>query len=240
MEGVSSARQLQRLTERDLAYRWICGEVGVNYHLLSDFRTAHGEVCERYQKTPGNMSQPRPAPVSQPRPEQSAHGRAVARDHVQLPEHAASGRALKHETPERQLSRGRPTRPIHQAHETANEEHQRGGIDRYQNFVANEHSHDREGKYRPEDLKILTRKSSAPGYINRRKEAGNTSDDYRRAYVTKQYAQRRNEHKRQANTDQPEGEAADQGSNEGQDVQQNGFTGATFLELASWQGSAGE
>lgn len=43
MEGVSSARQVARLCQRDLAYLWICGEVGVNHHLLSDFRTAHGE-----------------------------------------------------------------------------------------------------------------------------------------------------------------------------------------------------
>ena len=43
IEGISSARHLQRLTTRDLPYLWICGDVGVNYHLLADFRTAHGE-----------------------------------------------------------------------------------------------------------------------------------------------------------------------------------------------------
>jgi transposase len=47
IEGISSARHLARLCERDLAYLWICGEVGVNYHLLSDFRTAHGEFLEQ-------------------------------------------------------------------------------------------------------------------------------------------------------------------------------------------------
>jgi transposase len=46
VEGVSSARHLARLCERDLPYMWICGEVGVNYHLLSDFRTAHGEFLD--------------------------------------------------------------------------------------------------------------------------------------------------------------------------------------------------
>jgi transposase len=46
IEGVSSARHLARLCERDLAYMWICGEVGVNYHLLSDFRTEHGEFLD--------------------------------------------------------------------------------------------------------------------------------------------------------------------------------------------------
>lgn len=46
IEGVSSARHLARLCERDLAYLWICGEVGVNYHLLSDFRTGHGQFLD--------------------------------------------------------------------------------------------------------------------------------------------------------------------------------------------------
>lgn len=46
-EGVSSARHLSRLCERDVVYQWICGGVGVNYHLLSDFRTAHGEFLEQ-------------------------------------------------------------------------------------------------------------------------------------------------------------------------------------------------
>ncbi len=46
IEAVSSARQVARLCERDLAYLWICGGVGVNYHLLSDFRTAHGEFLD--------------------------------------------------------------------------------------------------------------------------------------------------------------------------------------------------
>jgi transposase len=42
IEAVSSARNLARLCERDLPYMWICGEVGVNYHLLSDFRVEQG------------------------------------------------------------------------------------------------------------------------------------------------------------------------------------------------------
>ena len=40
IEGVGSARELARLCERDDAYRWICGGVGVNHHSLSDFRTS--------------------------------------------------------------------------------------------------------------------------------------------------------------------------------------------------------
>lgn len=47
IESVSSARQLSRLCKRDLAYLWICGGVGVNHHLLSDFRTAHGRFLDQ-------------------------------------------------------------------------------------------------------------------------------------------------------------------------------------------------
>lgn len=41
LDGVGSARQLARLCEDHVAYRWLCGGVSVNYHTLSDFRTAH-------------------------------------------------------------------------------------------------------------------------------------------------------------------------------------------------------
>ena len=47
IEAISSARQLDRLCERDLAYMWISGDVSVNYHLLSDFRVAHGKFLEQ-------------------------------------------------------------------------------------------------------------------------------------------------------------------------------------------------
>ena len=47
LEGISSARKLDRLTTRDVAYMWICGGVSVNYHTLSDFRKDHGELLER-------------------------------------------------------------------------------------------------------------------------------------------------------------------------------------------------
>jgi len=39
IDGVGSAREVDRLCDRDDAYRWICGGVGVNYHSLADFRT---------------------------------------------------------------------------------------------------------------------------------------------------------------------------------------------------------
>ena len=47
IEGIRSARQRDRLCERDLAYMWICGGVGVNPHLFSDFRTDHGEFLDQ-------------------------------------------------------------------------------------------------------------------------------------------------------------------------------------------------
>jgi transposase len=46
LEAVGSARQLARLCESDLAYRWLCGGVPMNYHGLSDFRVAHGDVLD--------------------------------------------------------------------------------------------------------------------------------------------------------------------------------------------------
>jgi len=46
-QGVGSARALERLCESQDAYRWLCGGVSVNYHSLSEFRTAHPELLER-------------------------------------------------------------------------------------------------------------------------------------------------------------------------------------------------
>lgn len=43
VDGVGAAREIDRLCERDDAYRWICGGVGVNYHTLAQFRTEHVE-----------------------------------------------------------------------------------------------------------------------------------------------------------------------------------------------------
>jgi transposase len=41
IDGVGSARELDRLCQRHDAYRWIRGGVSVNYHTLSDFRVEH-------------------------------------------------------------------------------------------------------------------------------------------------------------------------------------------------------
>jgi transposase len=44
LDGIGSARALDRLCERHMSYRWLCGGVGVNYHTLSDFRSDNAEL----------------------------------------------------------------------------------------------------------------------------------------------------------------------------------------------------
>src|ERR1700687_3435373 len=46
IEGIGSARELDRLSERDLAYRWLSCGVPINYHGLADFRVAHADVLD--------------------------------------------------------------------------------------------------------------------------------------------------------------------------------------------------
>jgi transposase len=46
MNGIGSARELDRLCKEHNAYRWLCGRVGVNYHSLSDFRVQTGEFLD--------------------------------------------------------------------------------------------------------------------------------------------------------------------------------------------------
>lgn len=50
-EKIGSARELERLTEHHIAYRWLCGGVSVNYHTLSDFRSENGEKFEELLST---------------------------------------------------------------------------------------------------------------------------------------------------------------------------------------------
>lgn len=47
LEGVGSARELARLVERDIAYRWLAGGVPVNHHGLSDFRVGWADQLDR-------------------------------------------------------------------------------------------------------------------------------------------------------------------------------------------------
>ena len=46
VEGIGSARRLNRLCHEHDAYRWLCGGVPINYHMLSDFRGAHQEALD--------------------------------------------------------------------------------------------------------------------------------------------------------------------------------------------------
>src|SRR5664280_381949 len=46
LEGVGSARALDRLCDEHDAYRWIAGGVGVNYHTLADFRVETAELLD--------------------------------------------------------------------------------------------------------------------------------------------------------------------------------------------------
>jgi transposase len=47
VEGVGSARQLERLTEVHNGFRWLRGDVPLNHHLLSDFRWEAAAVADR-------------------------------------------------------------------------------------------------------------------------------------------------------------------------------------------------
>jgi transposase len=44
LDGVGSAREIERLCQVNLAYQWICGGVPVNYHSLSDFRSLSADL----------------------------------------------------------------------------------------------------------------------------------------------------------------------------------------------------
>src|SRR3981189_1259428 len=46
MDGIGSAREVDRLTSRDLAYRCDCWGVPINYPDLPDFRVAHADVLD--------------------------------------------------------------------------------------------------------------------------------------------------------------------------------------------------
>jgi|SRR5271154_4259960 len=43
LEGIGSARAVARLCQKHLDYRWLCGGVTVNHHMLSDFRSQGGD-----------------------------------------------------------------------------------------------------------------------------------------------------------------------------------------------------
>jgi transposase len=47
IDAVGSARELARLCEAHVVYRWICGGVSMNYHTLADFRVAQVALLDR-------------------------------------------------------------------------------------------------------------------------------------------------------------------------------------------------
>lgn len=47
IEGVGSARELDRLCEIRRDFAWICGGVSVNYHTLADFRVQHERLLDK-------------------------------------------------------------------------------------------------------------------------------------------------------------------------------------------------
>lgn len=49
VDGVGSARELERLCREHRAYEWLRGHVPVNYHMLADFRVAHGALLKQLQ-----------------------------------------------------------------------------------------------------------------------------------------------------------------------------------------------
>ena len=47
IDGIGTARELDRRCKEQIPYLWILGGVSVNYHTLSDFRVGHGDFLER-------------------------------------------------------------------------------------------------------------------------------------------------------------------------------------------------
>ena len=46
IRGIGLARELARRCEESAPFRWLCGGVGVNHRLLSDFRSDHGGALD--------------------------------------------------------------------------------------------------------------------------------------------------------------------------------------------------
>jgi transposase len=46
IDGINSARRLDRLCTEQFPYMWLCGGVSVNYHTLSDFRVNHVDILD--------------------------------------------------------------------------------------------------------------------------------------------------------------------------------------------------
>jgi len=46
VDSIYSARRLDKLCKKHFSYTWLCGDVGVNYHTLADFRVQHGDILD--------------------------------------------------------------------------------------------------------------------------------------------------------------------------------------------------
>src|SRR5271167_4421899 len=47
LEGIGSARAIDRLCQQHAAYRWLCGGAPINHDLLAEFRREHGALLDR-------------------------------------------------------------------------------------------------------------------------------------------------------------------------------------------------
>lgn len=47
LDGIGSAREVERRCQTDIPYLWLLGTVSVNHHTVGDFRVLHGERLER-------------------------------------------------------------------------------------------------------------------------------------------------------------------------------------------------
>jgi transposase len=47
VNNVARGRVLARLCERDLTFKWMCGDLSMNYHSLNDFRTGHQVALDK-------------------------------------------------------------------------------------------------------------------------------------------------------------------------------------------------
>ncbi len=97
VEGIGSARRLDRLCHEHDAYRWLCGGVPINYHMLSDFRVAHRESLDDLL-TQIVASLTAAGAVTRER---------AAQDGMQVRASAGAGSFRRHDTLERHLEEAR-------------------------------------------------------------------------------------------------------------------------------------
>jgi transposase len=98
IEGVGSARELERLAQSDAAYRWLAGGVPLNHHGLADFRVESAEVFDRL------LTQSVTALVAEGLVSLGSRSPSTARRFAPAPARGRSGRA-------RNCSRSKPRSP---------------------------------------------------------------------------------------------------------------------------------